>query len=216
MKNIFSKLSMNKKLALFAFALGLIAVFAGNPYRGNSVTMDMKELALIVDKTVDHVAVEELADWIIQGKSDFKLLDLRTEKEFNEYHIPNAELVLLAELNEYSLLRNEKIILYSEGGIHSAQAWMLLKAKGYKGVYMLFGGMEEWMDKILFPKIPKDATPEQLAAFEKIKEVSKFFGGQPQASGTEEVSEKKSMPKPEMPTGASTPTAGKKKKKEGC
>jgi len=217
MKNIFSKLSMNKKLALLAFALGLIAVFAGNPYRGNSVTLDTKELALIVDKTVDHVSAEELADWIIQGKSDFKLLDLRTEKEFNEYHIPPAELVPLADLNEYPLLRNEKIVLYSEGGIHSAQAWMLLKAKGYRGVYILFGGLEEWTDKILFPKISQNATQEQLAAFEKMKEVSKFFGGFPQTGGTaEEVSAKKSMPKFEMPSGTYAPTTGKKKKKEGC
>ena len=217
MKNILSKLSMNKKLALITFVLGLIAVFAGNPYRGNSVTMDTKELALIVDKTVDHVSAEELADWIIQGKSDFKLLDLRTEKEFNEYHISSAELVPLAELNEYPLLRNEKIVLYSEGGIHSAQAWMLLRAKGYKAVYMLFGGLEEWTDKILFPRIAQNATPGQTAAFEKIKEVSKFFGGSPQVSGTaEEVSAKKPMPKLEMPGGTSAPTAGKKKKKEGC
>jgi rhodanese-related sulfurtransferase len=217
MKNIFPKISVNKKLGLLAFVLGLIAVFAGNPYSGNSVTLDAKELALIVDKTVDHVSAEELADWIIQGKSDFKLLDLRTEKEFNEYHIPNADLVPLAELNEYPLLRNEKIVLYSEGGIHSAQAWMLLRAKGYKAAYMLFGGLEEWTDKILFPKLAQNATPDQIAVFEKMKEVSKFFGGSPQVGGTaEEVSTKKQMPKLEMPGGTSAPTAGKKKKKEGC
>lgn len=217
MKNILSKFSMNKKLALFAFVLGSIAIFAGNPYRGNSVTMDAKELALIIDKQADHVSSEELADWIVQGKSDFKLLDLRTEKEFNEYHIPSAELVPMTELNEYPLLRNEKLVLYSEGGIHSAQAWMLLRAKGYKAVYMLLGGLEEWTDKILFPKLAQNATPEQTAAFEKMKEVSKFFGGSPQVGGTaEEVSAKKTIPKLEMPSGTSAPTAGKKKKKEGC
>jgi len=217
MNNPFSKLSMNKKLALIAFILGLVAVFAGNPYRGNSVTIDTKDLALIVDKTVDHVSPEELADWIIQGKVDFKLLDLRAEKEFNEYHIPVAELVPLAELNEHPLLRNEKVVLYSEGGIHSAQAWMLLRAKGYKAVYMLFGGLEEWTDKILFPKIPQNATQEQLATFKKMKEVSKFFGGSPQTdTGKQEVASTKPMPKLEMPSGTSAPTAGKKKKKEGC
>jgi rhodanese-related sulfurtransferase len=217
MNNPFSKLSMNKKLALVAFILGLIAVFAGNPYRGNSVTLDTKELALIVDKTVDHVSPEELADWIIQGKSDFKLLDLRTEKEFNEYHITGAELVPLAELHEYPLLRNEKIVLYSEGGIHSAQAWLLLRAKGYSAVYMLFGGLEEWTDKILFPKLPQNATPEQSTAFEKMKEVSKFFGGSPQTdTGGQEVASAKPMPKLEMPAQTKTGAAPKKKKKEGC
>jgi rhodanese-related sulfurtransferase len=217
MNNPFSKLSMNKKLALVAFILGLIAVFAGNPYRGNSVTLDTKELALIVEKTVDHVLPEELADWIIQGKSDFKIFDLRTEKEFSEYHIPGAELVPLAELNEYPLLRNEKVVLYSEGGIHSAQAWLLLRAKGYGTVYMLFGGLEEWTDKILFPKLPQNATQEQITAFEKMKEVSKFFGGSPQTeAGGQEVASAKPMPKLEMPAQTKTDAAPKKKKKEGC
>ena len=54
-------------------------------------------------------------------------------------------------LPDYGLERNEKIILYSEGGIHSAQAWFLLKAMGYKSVYMLRGGLDDWKDLVLFP-----------------------------------------------------------------
>jgi hypothetical protein len=50
-----------------------------------------------------------------------------------------------------------------------------------------------------------------------MKEVSKFFGGSPQVGGNaEEVAAKKTMPKLEMPPVTSVPTAGKKKKKEGC
>jgi len=217
MKNIFQTLSLNRKLAIVAFLLGFVALFLGNPYRGSSVTMNAKELALIVDKTVDHVSPEELAGWIIQGRSDYKLLDLRTEKEYNEYHIPTAELVPLAELGEYPILRNEKMVLYSEGGIHSAQAWMLLRAKGYKAVYMLFGGLDEWTDKILFPKLSQDATTDQRAAFEKMKAVSTFFGGTPQIGGAaEEVTTAKPMPKLEMPSQTKTDSPPKKKKKEGC
>jgi hypothetical protein len=113
--------------------------------------------------------------------------------------------------------KNEKIVLYSEGGIHSAQAWMILKAKGYKGVYILFGGLDEWNEKVLFPKIPENPTPEQLSSFEKMKEVSKFFGGTPQ-TGTAEVKEtpKIQAPKLESPSGSTSPTAQPKKKKEGC
>jgi len=217
MKNLFQQLSLNKKLALIAFILGLAAIFAGNPYKGTSFSIDAKELALIVEKEVDHIDVEELADWIIQGKADYRLIDLRSEKEFNEYHIPTAENIQLSGINDYPIFRNEKIILYSQGGIHSAQAWMLLKAKGFKAVYMLRGGLEEWSDKILFPRLAQNATPEQKTEFDKIKEVSKFFGGSPQVGGTaEEVSSKKPMPKLEMPSGTPAPTAGKKKKKEGC
>lgn len=210
-------LNMNKKLAIVALILGFFALFLGNPYRGSQMNIDAKELALIVGKEVDHVKAEDLADWIIQGKVDFRIIDTRSEKEYSEYHIPEAENIPVAELDKAGLLKNEKIILYSEGGIHSAQAWMILKAKGYKGVYILFGGLDEWNEKVLFPKIPENPTPEQLSSFEKMKEVSKFFGGTPQ-TGSAEVKEtpKVQTPKLESPSGTNSPTAQPKKKKEGC
>jgi rhodanese-related sulfurtransferase len=214
MKSLFSNMSLNHKLALIAIALGFVGLFAGSPYRGSKAGIDAKELALIVGKELDHVKADELADWIIQNRSDFRLLDLRGEKEFTEYHIPNSENVELASLEHYPLQRNEKIVLYSEGGIHSAQAWFLLRAKGFKGVYILSGGLDEWNDKILFPKIPEKPTADQLKTFGRMKEISKLFGGSPQI-GTEEPkpTAMKVVPKP----GAKTQIQQKdKKKKEGC
>lgn len=210
-------LSMNKKLAIIALALGFIALFLGNPYRGSQMNINAKELALIVGKEVDHIKAEDLADWIIQGKVDFRIIDTRSENEYSEYHIPGAENIPVATLEKADLLKNEKIILYSEGGIHSAQAWLILKAKGYKGVYILFGGLDEWNEKVLFPSIPENPTPEQLSYFDKMKEVSKFFGGTPQ-TGSAEIKEtpKIQAPKLETPSGTTSPTAQPKKKKEGC
>lgn len=213
------KLNLNKKLAITAIVLGVFAVILGNPYKGNLVSMDTKELGLIVQKEADHVSAETLADNIIQGKMDFRLIDLRTEKEYNDYHIPKAENITITGFEKADLPKNEKIILYSEGGIHSAQAWMLLKAKGYAGVYMLFGGLEEWKDKILFPKMPENGTQEQAAKFEKAKEISKYFGGTPVTGGTGETkteSPKMEMPKLENPSGVTAPSGTPKKKKEGC
>lgn len=211
-------LSLNKKLAGLALLLGFLAVFLGSPYKGSFYNINSKELALITGNAVDHVKVEELADWIIQGKSDFRIIDLRTEKEFAEYHIPGAENIPMQTLEKSNLMKNEKIILYSEGGIHSAQGWMILKAKDFKGAYILFGGLEEWNEKILFPKISENATPEQIAAFEKTKEVSKFFGGTPQTGGTTEVKDAPKVQAPKLETPSTTPgtTSEPKKKKEGC
>jgi rhodanese-related sulfurtransferase len=180
MKTVFQNLSLNKKLALIAFTLGLVALFSGNPYHSSEATVNAKELALIVEKEVDHVNVDVLADWIIQGRADYRLIDLRSDKEFSSYHIPSAENITLSGLDQSGLKHNEKIILYSEGGIHSAQAWMLLKAKDYKGVYILRGGLEEWKDQILFPRVPEKPTPAQIIEFAKTKEISKYFGGTPQ------------------------------------
>lgn len=217
MKLDLARMSRNTKFGLLVCLLGLIAAFAGSPYKGTRVTLDATDLAGIVQREVDHVNPTDLADWIVKGRSNYRLIDLRTQAEFDQYHIPSAENVPLAALPDYGLARNEKIILYSEGGIHSAQAWFLLKAMGYPSVYMLRGGLDDWKDLVLFPSLPPDPNPEQITAFAKMKEVSKFFGGTPRtASGATTPDSAMPLPKLQMPGSPSGPPAAPKKKKEGC
>jgi rhodanese-related sulfurtransferase len=215
MKKFFSELSTPKKLALVAFILGLIAVFAGSPYVGSTITVNAKDLALTTVKNSDKVNVLELADWIIKEKSDYTLVDLRDENEFSEYFIPTAVNISLETLPESGLLRNQKIILYADDDLKAAQGWFILKSKDYKGVYILDGGLEKWKDEVLFPKLAADATPEQIAEFEKRKEICKYFGGVPQTGSTQTIDKKNELPTPQVTT---SPTVGKtkKKKREGC
>ena len=217
MKLSSTQVSRNTKIGLLVCLLGLAAALAGSPYKGSRVTIDTVDLAGIVQREVDHVNPADLADWIVKGKSDYRLIDLRTKTEYDQYHIPGAENVPLATLPDYGLERNEKIILYSEGGIHSAQAWFLLQAMGYKSAYMLRGGLEDWKDLVLFPSMPSNPGPEQLAAFAKIKEVSRFFGGTPQTEATAKNPDA-AMPLPrlQIPGTPAGPAAAQKKKKEGC
>lgn len=212
-----STLSLNQKLAFAALALGALALFA-RPSRGNVVTLDVKELATIIDKEGDHVTASELAGWIVAGRSDYRLIDLRTEKEYGEYHLPTAENVTLTALPDSSLLANEKVILYSDGGIHASQAWMLLRAKGFKNAYTLKGGLDQWKEDVLFPALAENATAQERARFERAVAIAKFFGGSPQTGGARTaVAKMPEMPKVQAPAPAvgvgSTPP---KKKKEGC
>jgi rhodanese-related sulfurtransferase len=221
MKKFWKSMTLNARLGLVLALLSIGALLIGNPTRGANLTIDPQELARIVLTETDHISVQELADWIIQGKIDFRLIDLRGEPEFTQYHIPGAENVTITALPEYGLLRNEKIVLYSDGGIHSAQAWFLLKARGYRGIYILRGGLEEWKESILFPRVPENPAADQAAAFDKIKQVSTFFGGTPLTGTTlEQPGTTVTMPKPAMPAAppAGTASGGTlvKKKKEGC
>jgi len=219
MGDFIKKLSLNGRLAVVAFALGFLALFAGTPYHGADATVNTKELALTMATYADQVGVSTLADWIIQGKADFRVVDLRSEQAYAEYHLPPAENIPVAGLGQSSLMHNEKIVLYAEDGTRAAQAWMLLKAKGYKGVYILRGGLDAWKDSILFPRIPGNPTPAQVVEFARAREVSKFFGGTPQAlAGDSTAVPQAAMPKLAMPASpaAGGPGAPKKKKKEGC
>lgn len=211
-------LSLNRKLGAVALALGALALFA-QPHRGPFVKLDGRELALVVEREVDHVTASELAAWIVEGRSDYRLLDLRTEQAYATYHIPTAENVPLSGLPDYPLLRNEKVVLYSEGGIHSAQAWMLLRAQGYDAVYMVLGGLDAWKDEVLFPVLAADASAADRARFERAVALARFFGGQARTGGAEAApvaaAEMPRLPAP-VATGPAIPASARKKKKEGC
>lgn len=212
-----SRLSLNQRLAFAALVLGAVALFARTE-GGNVVAMDLKELATIIDKEGDHVTASELAGWLVAGRSDYRLIDLRGEREYGEYHIPSAENVTLAALPDAPLLANETIVVYSEGGLHGIQAWMLMRAKGFRRVYSLKGGLEQWKDEVLFPALAEDATPQERARFERSAAMAKFFGGTPRTGKAPAgLAELPAMPRLELP--AAQPGAGavtKRKKKEGC
>ena len=212
------QLTLNQKLGVLALALGAVALFS-QPHRGPFVRLDTRELALVVEEEADHVTASDLAAWIIEGRADYRLLDLRTAQEFSAYHIPTAENVPLSGLADYPLLRNEKVVLYSEGGIHSAQAWMLLRAQGYDSVYMVLGGLDAWQDEVLFPSLPADADARARAQFERAAQVARFFGGEARSGGDAAAAVTAAeLPKLTAPTptpGPATPVA-KRKKKEGC
>lgn len=218
MGDFFRNLSPNRRLALVALVLGLLAVFGPNPYRGAAASVNTKEAAIQMATGADQVGVTTLADWIIQGRADFRVVDLRAATAYAEYHIPPAENIPVAGLAESSLSRNEKIVLYAEDGARAAQAWMLLKARGYRGAYILRGGLEAWKDSVLFPRIPQNATPAQTVEFAKMREVSKYFGGTPQAAPGDSATAVPvaAMPKLTMPVAKAAPAGAKKKKKEGC
>src|SRR5574341_1209530 len=176
-----SQLTLNQKLGVFALALGAFAVFA-NVAPSPNVTVNAKELLASVERREDHVSPPELAAWIVEGRADYRLVDIRDAKAFAEYHIPGAESVPLASVLDGALGRTDKIVLYGDGGVHAAQAWMVLKGRGFTRTYTLLEGLDAWKDEVLFPVMPQDASPEVLARFERSAQVAKLFGGQPRAA----------------------------------
>lgn len=217
MKKFWLNLSLNRKLASVAIVLGFIALFAGDPYGGTTIKVNEKDIALSTVDNSDKVSVTELADWIIKDKSDFELVDLRSEEKYNEYTIPGSQCIPLPQISSSDLLRNQKIVLFSDDDVAASQAWFILKSKNYKGVYILDGGLEAWKDKVLFPKAPVNGSKEELAQFEKIKEVAKYFGGQAQTdSSVTDAKPEIKLPTSTKNTTKTTAPTGKKKKREGC
>jgi rhodanese-related sulfurtransferase len=125
------------------------------------------------------VTALELAAWIRARKTRLRIIDLRAVSDFESLHIPQAERVPIESIGQTRLGSNETIVLYSDGGAHSAQAWVFLKALGYTDVYFLRGGMYEWIDQVLSPTLPVDPTDAERESFAKASELSRYFGGVP-------------------------------------
>ena len=219
MKNYLLNLSTPKKLAALAVLLAVFALIIGNSGNKNKINVNAKELALAAIKDQDKINQTTLADWLIKDKLDFILVDLRPEKEFEEYSIPNSINVKMEDLLNSDLKRNQKIILYGNDDVTSAQAWFILKSSDYKGVYILNGGMNSWKNEILYPKRSAGLTPEDSIKFEKIKQVSLHFGGTPQILNAESTSNVVVTPSPKVLPNlprVTIPSGTTKKKKEGC
>jgi len=209
--------TLNEKLAMLAFVLGALAI-AAVPYRGGLAVIDTRALALEAAGHADQVAPLDLAAWIIETRSDYRLIDTRSEAEFQRYHIPTAENVPVQNLPDAPLGRLEKIVLCSEGDAQSAGGRVLLRAKGFKGVYILKGGLEAWNSQVLFPVLAENPGPDARARDERLRSMSAFFGGHPRsgATGAMALPAAPSLPKV---AGPASPAGGAKaapKKKEGC
>lgn len=211
-------LTLDEKLAAAALVLGALAVFA-QPVPGGTVTVDARELADAVQREAGRIDPPELADWLVKGRADLRLIDLRDEQAYAEYHIPGAEHVSPAGLPDAGLLRNETIVVYSDDDLAAAQAWVLLRALGFHGARALRGGLDAWRDEVLFPLLAGDPTPFQASRNARLEALARHFGGQPRGGDGTAVAPPPTgaFPKVETPAGPTAPPAGaRKKKKEGC
>jgi len=221
MPGLLSSMTLNQKLASAAFVLGAVAIFA-RPAPGGAVTLDAGALAAIVQRDADAIAPLDLADWIVQGRSDFRLVDVRDAQAFATYHIPGAENVALPALADAALPRNEKVIVYGADGTKAAQAWFLLKARGHVAAYLLRDGLEGWQQEVLFPTVGEAATPFQQQRNARLASVSAHFGGAPRTASGEGAA-LPAIATPAMPAPVAAPVApaggpvgAPKKKREGC
>jgi len=182
-------MTVAKKLGVGAAVLGFAAPFAGTPYVSSRGHIDVEDVAQVIAKGEDHIDALVLAQWIRDRKPRLRVIDVRYPTEFEAYSIPTAENIPLAQLPHAKFAADETIVLYSEGGAHAAQAWMMLRAMGYRGVFFISGGLVDWDLEVMNPVLPLDASPEARIAFEKTAELSRYFGGDPRigaASGEDQ------------------------------
>jgi rhodanese-related sulfurtransferase len=165
---------IERGLAIAAVVVGALAVIAGSPTRATRGSVDVSELARVVELEEDHVTAVELAKWIRDDTPGLRILDIRSDSEFTEFHIPSATRVSLGEIARLPLDSAATYVLYSEGGTHAAQGWFLLRARGARSSFFLRGGLYEWLEQVMNPRVPSSMPQAQR---DSIRALTMWFGG---------------------------------------
>jgi rhodanese-related sulfurtransferase len=165
---------LHRGLAVVAATVGLAAAAADM-----TPAVDVPALAADIEEERDHISAVDLADRIVRADPTLRVFDLRSPAEYEQYHVPSARHATIADLLSQRFPPDATIVLYSEGGAHAAQAWVLLRLRGHGAVFFLREGIYEWIARVSEPRLATDATAQERGEFERAAALSRFFGGVP-------------------------------------
>ncbi len=120
-----------------------------------------------------------LADAMANG-SDLVLLDARAGSADSLERIPSgvppSDSVVrsLAEGGSHPM-----VVVYGNTAAEVAEVIDQLSESGVESLYRLDGALEEWYREVVYPVLPAGAGPSEEARFERVAELSRYFGGIP-------------------------------------
>ncbi|HSA56177.1 MAG TPA: YeeE/YedE thiosulfate transporter family protein [Gemmatimonadaceae bacterium] len=162
-----------------AVALTLAVAFALTDAQPSVSPERLAAIAGEIRREADHVHALELAEWIREGRDGLRVIDVRDGVEAGTYRIPGARIVPLDSIPLLPVARGEDIVLYSDGGAHAAQAWVLLRARGVATARVLEDGLAGWEDEVLSPVPPTTPDDSAQTRFRRARALALWFGGRP-------------------------------------
>ncbi len=106
-----------------------------------------QQLIAEAKQQVPEITVHELRDLQSQ-QSEFVLVDVREQNEWNLGHIPGAVYIgrgVLESNVEQRIPRDAQVVLYCQSGNRSALAGFTMQQLGYTNVTSLAGGWRDWV-----------------------------------------------------------------------
>lgn len=98
-------------------------------------------------ETVKDLCQEECLKLFETGKEKYIWLDVRTDEEFKEGHIPDAKHIPIDEIEQRLKEVGPKeacYIVYCHAGGRSSQVCEFLAIQGFKNLFNLEGGLSHW------------------------------------------------------------------------
>lgn len=116
----------------------------------------------------------------IKNRERIVLVDLRSDSVYRQLHIPTAKNVTLSGLDSLVLQPDYQLIIYSGVDMLARQAWNSMSEDRRSVTKVVYGGMGDWYDYILYPTLPLHPQAQHQELIRQVKELSSFYGGQPE------------------------------------
>lgn len=169
-------------LAMFVIPMGLI-IAAVPQNKTNPYKLTAEEVLNEANTRNQFVTADVVADMIVKKDPSLRLIDVRSQEEFEKFSLPGAINIPSASLlsAEYADILNQDIkmnVFYSNGTLASNEAWMITRQLGYTNNYVLEGGLNYWFDAILNPQKPASVnSDEEFAKYDFRKSAGQALGG---------------------------------------
>jgi rhodanese-related sulfurtransferase len=141
----------------------------------------MTDVAQAAARGEDRVSVHELATWLIEGRGDFLLVDVRLPDEFAAGAIDEAKNIPIAQLASSDSLAalptDRKVVVYSNGSENAAKAVVMLRLSGING-QVLVGGYNAWHSRILNPDITAESVDGEALKVSEQRAYACYFVGE--------------------------------------
>ena len=138
--------------AAVAIALfGIVLIIIGQPTVADRWAMVAEEKQAQIDAGAVQIHPAELLDKLHDRKLKVKMLDVRNEADYNLFHILDAERVAPEALESVapeliSQPANTLFVVMSNDEAAATAAWKVLVAESVPNVYILEGGVNNWID----------------------------------------------------------------------
>ncbi|MGB5690229.1 MAG: rhodanese-like domain-containing protein [Woeseiaceae bacterium] len=170
---------MKKSLKATLLSLSVASVAACAP--SGDTAPSMLAIAQSAARQDDRASVEELATWLIEGRSDFMLIDVRAPEDYESGKIGDAENIPIAQIVSADTLArlptDRMLLVYSNGSENAAKAAVLLRLAGFDA-HLLVGGYTAWHERILNPDISAEALDGESLQVAEQRAYSCYFVGE--------------------------------------
>jgi hypothetical protein len=162
-----------KPAAAVLVALAGISLAVGQPTNEDRWQVIASEAQAKLDARDVQIAPAELLNYMNDASIKVVMLDVREEKDYNLFHLRDALHVPLNDVQDKARElqfepANTLFVTISNDEAAATEAWKVLQAESVQNVYILEGGINNWLDTYAHDDFEAqdhvaDHAPDQLA-----------------------------------------------------